>query len=146
MSTLTEEHHHQVVGLPKGLEALVPLLKEYLVYLDLNARAWSRGESQFTATFQGVESQVIWFLSKTFAKKISCFAGYLHMLVIGAKGLRQMTKTRWFVYDKKAGRLKYYRTEKEEQNMSEPVGDIDVSSATFRYDVGEDNSGEFTIW
>ena len=68
------------------------------------------------------------------------------MLVIGAKGLRQMTKTRWFVYDKKAGRLKYYRTEKEEQNMSEPVGDIDVSSATFQYKAGEDNSGEFTIW
>ena len=73
LSTLKEEHHHQVVGLPKGLEALVPLLKEYLVYLDLNARAWTRGESQFTATFQGVESQVIWFLSKTFAKKISFF-------------------------------------------------------------------------
>ena len=42
--------------------------------------------------------------------------------------------------------LQYYRNEKEEQNGTEPVGDIDVSSATFRYDVGEDNSGEFTIW
>ena len=42
--------------------------------------------------------------------------------------------------------FKYYRNEKEEQNGTEPVGDIDVSSATFRYDVGEDNSGEFTIW
>ena len=59
MSTLKGEHHHQVVGLPEGLEALAPLLKEYLVYLDLNARAWSRGESQFNATFQGVESQVV---------------------------------------------------------------------------------------
>ena len=69
LSTLTEEHHHQVVGLPKSLEALVPLLKEYLVYLDLNARAWTRGESQFTATFQGVESQVLWFCFDNFAKK-----------------------------------------------------------------------------
>lgn len=67
------------------------------------------------------------------------------MLVIGAKGLRQMMKTRWFVYDKKAGRLRYYRNEKEEQSGSDPLGDIDVSSATFCYDVGEDNSGEFTI-
>ena len=69
MSTLKEEHHHQVVGLPKGFEALVPLLKEYLVYLDLNARAWRRGESQFTATFQGVESQVIWFCFDNFFTK-----------------------------------------------------------------------------
>lgn len=67
------------------------------------------------------------------------------MLVIGAKGLRHMMKTRWFVYDKKAGRLRYYRNEKEEQNGAEPLGDIDVSSATFCYDVGEDNSGEFTV-
>ena len=71
LSTLKEEHHHQVVGLPKGLEALVPLLKEYLVYLDLNAKAWSRGESQFTATFQGVESQVFWFYSNTYEKNLS---------------------------------------------------------------------------
>ena len=69
LSTLKVEHYHQVVGLPKGLEALVPLLKEYLVYLDLNARAWSRGESQFTATFQGVESQVIWFCLENFFTK-----------------------------------------------------------------------------
>ena len=68
------------------------------------------------------------------------------MLVIGAKGLRQMMKTRWFVYDKKAGKLRYYRTEKEEQNGGDPVGDIDISSATFCYDVSEDNGGEFTIW
>jgi len=47
-----------IVSLPKGWEALQPLFKEYLVYLDCNARAWSRGESQFTARFQGVESQV----------------------------------------------------------------------------------------
>ena len=37
---------------------LGPLIREYLVYLDLNAKAWSRGDAQFTATFQGVESQV----------------------------------------------------------------------------------------
>lgn len=37
-----------------------------------------------------------------------CFSGYLHMRVIGAKGLRQMMKTRWFVYDRRAGRLRYF--------------------------------------
>merc|ERR1711963_755002 len=72
--------------------------------------------------------------------------GYLHMLVISAKGLRQLMKTRWFVYDKKAGKLRYYRNEKEEQNGSDPVGEIDITSATFCYDVGEDPTGEFTIW
>lgn len=70
--------------------------------------------------------------------------GYLHMLVISAKGLRHMMKTRWFVYDKKCGRLRYYRSEIDEAS-GEPVGDIDISSATFCYDVEADNSGEFTI-
>ena len=74
------------------------------------------------------------------------FSGYLHMLVISAKGLRQMMKTRWFVYDRKAGKLKYYRNEREEQNGLDPVGEIDITSSTFCYNVEEDNSGEFTIW
>ena len=56
VSTLKPDN--PLVSLPKGWEALQPLFKEYLVYLDCNARAWSRGESQFTARFQGVESQV----------------------------------------------------------------------------------------
>jgi len=71
--------------------------------------------------------------------------GYLHMLVISAKGLRQMMKTRWFVYDRKAGKLKYYRNEREEQNGLDPVGEIDITSSTFCYNVEEDNGGEFTI-
>ena len=54
----TSKSDDPMVSLPKGWEALRPLFKEYLVYLDHNARAWSDGESQFTATFQGVESQV----------------------------------------------------------------------------------------
>ena len=68
------------------------------------------------------------------------------MLVISAKGLRQMMKTRWFVYDRKAGKLKYYRNEREEQNGLDPVGEIDITSSTFCYNVEEDNGGEFTIW
>ena len=64
------------------------------------------------------------------------------MLVTSAKGLRQMMKVRWFVYDKKSGRLKYYRSEDE----SDFVGEIDVQSATFCYDVQNDRNGEFTMW
>ena len=74
------------------------------------------------------------------------FLGYLHMLVISAKGLRQLMKTRWFVYDRKAGKLRYYKNQNDEQNGEDPLGDIDVSSATFCYNVEEDNGGEFTIW
>ena len=74
------------------------------------------------------------------------------MLVIGAKGLRQMTKTRWFVYEQKLGKLKYYKDEKDEQSGADPIGDINVTSATFRYDLSADDNGtgasggEFTIW
>ena len=58
LSSSTSKIDNPIVSLPKGWGALGPLLKEYLVYLKCNAKAWSRGESQFTATFQGVESQV----------------------------------------------------------------------------------------
>jgi hypothetical protein len=53
---------------------------------------------------------------------------------------------RWFVYDRKAGNLKFFKSEKDEQSGSEPLGDINVGSATFCYDVESDTNGEFTIW
>ena len=68
--------------------------------------------------------------------------GHLSMLVITAKGLRQMMKVRYFVYDRKVGRLKYFRTEDE----TDLLGEIDVQSATFCYDVTSDRNGEFTLW
>ncbi len=68
--------------------------------------------------------------------------GHLSMLVVSAKGLRQMMKVRWFVYDKKTGRLRYYRTDEE----GECLGELDVHSATFCYDVQNDRNGEFTMW
>lgn len=68
--------------------------------------------------------------------------GHLSMLVISAKGLRQMMKVRYFVVDKKGGRLRYYRSEDE----TELLGEIDIQSATFCYDVQCDKNGEFTIW
>merc|ERR1712045_592026 len=83
--------------------------------------------------------------TKLITKDGDLLKGYLHMLVISAKGLRQMMKTRWFVYDRKAGKLKYYRNEREEQNGLDPVGEIDITSSTFCYNVEEDNGGEFTI-
>ena len=60
-------------------------------------------------------------------------------------GLRQTMKTRWFVYDKKAGKLKYYRDEAHELQGELPIGQLDLSTATFCYDVETDTSGEFTI-
>ena len=60
-------------------------------------------------------------------------------------GLRQTMKTRWFVYDKKAGKLKYYRDESHELQGELPIGQLDLSTATFCYDVETDTSGEFTI-
>ena len=71
-----------------------------------------------------------------------CLKGHMNMLVITAKGFRQVMKTRWFVYDKKFGRLRYFRDESE----LELYGEIDVPSATFCYDVQSDKNGEFTMW
>ena len=68
--------------------------------------------------------------------------GHLSMLVVSAKGLRQMMKVRWFCYDRKLGRLRYYRDENEQ----EMLGEVDITSATFCYDVQSDRNGEFTIW
>ncbi len=69
--------------------------------------------------------------------------GHLSMLVVSAKGLRQMMKVRWFVHDRKLGRLRYYRSEDETEAA---LGEIDIQSATFCYDVQSDRNGEFTIW
>ena len=71
--------------------------------------------------------------------------GNLHMLVVSAKGLRQAMKTRWFVYDKKSGKLKYYRSEQDEKASELPVGQLDLSTATFCYDLEKDVNGEFSI-
>ena len=72
----------------------------------------------------------------------SASQGHLSMLETRVKGLRQMMKVRWFVYDKKSGRLRYYRSEEE----GECLGELDVHSATFCYDVQNDKCGEFTLW
>ncbi len=64
------------------------------------------------------------------------------MLVVSAKGLRQMMKVRWFAYDRRLGRLRYFRDE----NETEALGEIDIQSATFCYDVQADRNGEFTVW
>lgn len=72
--------------------------------------------------------------------------GYLHMISVSSKGVRSITKTRWFVYDKKAGNLKYYKSEKDEQNGGDVLGEINVTTATFYYEVESDTNGEFTIW
>ena len=54
-------------------------------------------------------------------------------------------KTRWFVYDKKSGKLKYYRSEQEEKANEFPLGQLDLSTATFNYDLERDVNGEFSI-
>ena len=68
--------------------------------------------------------------------------GHLSMLVISAKGLRQIMKVRWFVCDRKLGKLRYYRSDEE----TELMGEICINSATFKYDVKTDKHGEFTVW
>jgi hypothetical protein len=42
--------------------------------------------------------------------------------------------------------LKYFKSEKDEQSGNDPLGVINVASATFYYDVETDASSEFTIW
>ncbi len=86
------------------------------------------------------------------AAAVTDLRGHLSMRVISAKGLRQIMKVRYFVYDKKNGRLKYFRSE-EEAAVGEgggastaALGEIDIQSATFCYDIQSDRNGEFTIW
>ena len=57
-----------------------------------------------------------------------------------------MMKVRWFAYDKKSGKLRYFRSESEETSGESALGEIDVIAATFCYDVQADRNGEFTIW
>ena len=42
--------------------------------------------------------------------------------------------------------MKFFKSEKEEAGGSDPLGEIDVGSATFYFEVESDANGEFTIW
>jgi len=54
--------------------------------------------------------------------------------------------SRWFVYDRKRGTLKYYRTENDKANGGEPLGEINIANATFYFEVETDLNGEFKVW
>lgn len=73
-------------------------------------------------------------------KHESSLKGHLSVLSISAGGLRQQWKPRWGVQDPTGGKLRFYKTEQEE----EVVGEIDIMSATFVYDAGDAN-GQFKI-
>ena len=69
-------------------------------------------------------------------------SGNISVLVISAGGLRQQWKPRWGVYDKSQCKLRFYKSDFEE----DIVGEIDVLSATFTYDLENDQNGQFKIW
>ena len=63
-------------------------------------------------------------------------------MIISAGGLRQQWKPRWGVYDKSQCKLRFYKSDFEE----DIVGEIDVLSGTFTYDLENDQNGQFKIW
>ncbi|XP_071749014.1 TBC1 domain family member 2B isoform X3 [Lepeophtheirus salmonis] len=67
--------------------------------------------------------------------------GYMTLITRGFRN----PKNRWFAYDRRSGKLKYYDHESNCHGNKEVLGEIDVHSATFKYDVQMDRHGEFTI-
>ncbi|XP_033124012.1 TBC1 domain family member 2B-like isoform X2 [Anneissia japonica] len=59
----------------------------------------------------------------------------------GDRGLIRPFRTRWFVFDQHTCRLYYYRTK---QDLL-PLGHIDISNASFTFDVGCQESGQFNF-
>ena len=51
-------------------------------------------------------------------------------------------KVRWGVYDKSQCKLRFYKSDFEEDIVDE----IDVLSGTFTYDLENDQNGQFKIW
>ena len=64
----------------------------------------------------------------------------MNILLTSHAGFRHQWKQRWAVYDKKQCRLRFYKTDKEEDVINE----VDVQSATFTYDA-DDQNGQFKM-
>ncbi|XP_076052021.1 TBC1 domain family member 2B-like isoform X2 [Oratosquilla oratoria] len=67
----------------------------------------------------------------------------LHSIPVPGLGTKTSTKRRqrWFVYSDKTCRLYYYK----HKNGVEPLGEIDISIASFSYDVDNGNECQFSI-
>jgi len=74
-------------------------------------------------------------------KEKNFLKGNISVLIISAGGLRQQWKPRWGVYDKNQCKLRFYKSDFEK----DIVGEIDVLSATFTYDLENDQNGQFKI-
>ena len=62
--------------------------------------------------------------------------GYLNKYKRGARGIGKVFKRRWFIYSENTCKLLYYRTPQD----IVPLGEMDISSATLSFEVGEGNS------
>ncbi|XP_076371303.1 uncharacterized protein LOC143257061 [Tachypleus tridentatus] len=69
----------------------------------------------------------------------SKLCGYLNKL--GSRGLLKSFKRRWFVFSENSCKLYYYRTPEDLL----PLGEIDISKATFSFDVSPEKPGLFTV-
>jgi len=67
--------------------------------------------------------------------------GNMSILIVSAGGLRHQWKQRWVVYDKKQCKLRFFKSDKEEEIINE----VDVLSATFVFDVENDQNGQFKM-
>ncbi|XP_071955359.1 TBC1 domain family member 2B-like [Antedon mediterranea] len=59
----------------------------------------------------------------------------------GDRGLIRTFRTRWFVFEQRTCHLYYYRTK---QDLL-PLGHIDISTASFNYDVASQENGQFNF-
>merc|ERR1719209_1957719 len=73
-------------------------------------------------------------------KKESSLKGHVNILSVTTGGLRQQWKPRWAVQDPGGCKLRFFKTELEE----EVVGEVNIMGATFVYDAGDVN-GQFKI-
>ena len=69
-------------------------------------------------------------------------AGSMSVLTPTTAGLRQSWKTRWAAYDPTQCKLRLYKTSQE----LDMVGELDIQTATFTYDLDNENNGMFKLW
>lgn len=78
--------------------------------------------------------------SATETKHYSRLCGYLNKL--GNQKILKTFRRRWFVFNESNCKLYYYRS----SNDQVPLGEIDISQATFSFDItNKERSGLFTI-
>ena len=99
-----------------------------------------RSGSNISTEDDSHQNDILFQTESPLKNKDDFLKGTIQVLTNTTVGLKW--KSRWAIYDQNLCKIRLYKSNAEE----ELVGDIDILSATFNYDLDGSNTGIFKIW